>query len=96
MNLRQKNKRLKRELDLLKKQTIKPEIIQQRADVIRLNSSYKFTQTEIENIPEEVIKRITTKPLSERVISYVRFDRYLDYSDGNYVVEASLSVVKED
>lgn len=96
MNLRQKNKRLKRELELLKEQTIKPEIIRQRADVIRLYGSCKFTQTVIENVPEEVIKRVTAKPLLERVIPYIHFDRYLDYSDGNYVVEASLPVVKED
>ena len=96
MNLRQKNKRLKRELELLKKQTIKPEIIRQRADVIRLYGSYKFTHTVIENVPEEVIKRAAAKPLLETVMPYIHFDRYLDYSDGNYVVEASLSVVKED
>lgn len=96
MNLRQKNKRLKRELELLKKQSVKPEIIQQRTDIIRLNSRYKFTQTEIENIPEGVIKRAAAKPLLESIIQYIRFGRYLDYSDGDYVVEASLSVAKED
>ena len=45
---------------------------------------------------EEVIKRAAAKPLLETVMPYIHFDRYLDYSDGNYVVEASLSVVKED
>lgn len=89
MNLRQKNKRLKRELELLKGQAIKPEIIQ-------LNSDYKFTQAEIKNVPEEVIKRFVARFLFENVMQHMHFDRYLDYSDGNYVVEASLSVVKED
>lgn len=96
MNLRQKNKRLKHELELLKKQTIKPKVIYKGTNVLRLKSAYKFTQTEIENIPDEVIKRAAAKPLLESVMPYIHFDRYLDYSDGNYVVEAGLSVVKED
>ena len=93
-NLRIKNKRLKRELALLKGQTVQSKMIYDRRKIIKLRSSHIYDDSLYGCIPEDIIVRGAISGLADELKPYIRFHSYRDYITGNLVVEAALDVVQ--
>lgn len=93
-NLRIKNKRLKRELELLKGQTVQPKMVYDRREIVKLRSKHKYDDSLYGYIPEDVIVRGAISGLTDELKPYIRFHSYRDYITGNLVVEAALDVVQ--
>lgn len=93
-NLRIKNKRLKRELELLKGQSIRPTLVYDRREIVKLRSRHTYDDSLCGCIPEDIIVREAISGLADEVKPYIRLNSYRDYVTGNLVVEAELDVVQ--
>lgn len=93
-NLRIKNKRLKRELELLKGQSIRPTLVYDRREIVKLRSKHEYDDSLRGSVPKNVIAIEAISDLSDALIPYIRFHSYRDYVTGNLVVEAALDVVQ--
>lgn len=93
-NLRIKNKRLKRELALLKGQTVQPKMVYDRRGIVTLGSRHTYDDSLFGCIPEDIIVREAISGLADEVKPYIRLNSYRDYVTGNLVVEAELDVVQ--
>lgn len=93
-NLRIKNKRLKRELELLKGKIVRPEPIYDRREIVKLRSKHKYDDSLYGCIPEDVAVREAISGLADKLKPYIRLNSYRDYITGNLVVEAELDVVQ--
>ncbi len=51
-NLRIKNKKLKRELELLKGKTMQPKLVYDHREVVKLRSSLMLTEEDMDHLPE--------------------------------------------
>lgn len=98
MNARQKAKKYKRELDILKGQITKPIAISQEqveTKVVRVKQVYNTDETRIV-IPTDVMQRNLLRMLgnSDELREAVKFDYgYFDRSNGRRVCTAELEVV---
>lgn len=72
-NLRIKNKRLKRELELLKGMTVHPKLVYDHREVVKLRSSLMLTEEDMEHLPEciEQVKWM----LCEEVKNYIKVEQ---------------------
>ena len=96
-NLRIKNKKLKRELELLKYNTVPYKVVHDNRQVVTLASRHMYDDSLDGYIPEEVIARAAIWDITDDIKPYIRFNSYRDYQTGKIVVEARLDVVsKED
>ncbi len=97
-NLRIKNKRLKRELEILKSKTTQPYFVYDRREVVKLRSSLMLTKEDMDYLPEcaEQIKWM----LCEEVKDHIKVDFVgVDLNNPGLpfaMLKADLSVVKED
>lgn len=92
-NLRIKNKKLKRELENLKKQTVPHKIVYDRREIVTLGCKHEYDDTLYGYIPEDVIFREAINDLSDELKPYVRVYSYRDYHTGKFVVEAEIDIV---
>lgn len=95
-NLRIKNKKLKRELERLKGQTIQPMLVYDRREVVTLASRHMYDDSLYGYIPEEVIAKAAICDFTDDIKHYIRFNSYRDYQTGKIVVEARLDVVSRE
>lgn len=96
-NLRIKNKKLKRELELLKHNTVPYKVVHDNRQVVTLASRHMYDDSEYGYIPEEVIAKAAIWDFTDDIKPYIRFNSYRDYQTGKIVVEARLDIVsKED
>lgn len=93
-NLRIKNKRLKRELELLKGKIVRPEPIYDRREIVTLRSRHMYDDSLYGYIPEDVIAKGAIRDLTDELKPYIRFYSYRDYVTDSLVVEANLDVVQ--
>lgn len=91
MNARQKAKRYKKELDFLKSQTIKPKIIKQEHQIVKLRAR-QIVENELINLKPDVIKNICAKEFVNQIKDYMEI-RILpcDYSHSS--IESTLWIV---
>lgn len=96
-NLRIKNKRLKRELELLKYNTVPYKVVHDHRQVVTLASRHTYDDSLYGCMSEELIAKAAIRDFTDNIIPHIRFNLYRDYETGNIVVEAKLDVVsKED
>lgn len=96
-NLRIKNKKLKRELELLKGMTVQPRLVYDRRGVVSLASKHIYDDSLYGTIPQNIIGKVAVRDFADNIIPYIRFNSYRDHYTGKIVVEARLDVVsKED
>ena len=69
-NLRIKNKKLKRELENLKKQTVPHKIVYDRREIVTLGCKHEYDDTLYGYIPEDVIFREAINDLSDELKPY--------------------------
>lgn len=93
-NLRIKNKKLKRELERLNGQTVHPKLVYDRREVVTLGCKHAYDDSLDGYIPEEVIVNDIVRDLADGLEPYIRINRYRVPATGNFVVEASMDVVK--
>ena len=93
-NLRIKNKRLKRELELLKGQTVQSKMVYDRREIVTLRSRHTYDDSLYGCIPEDIIVKGAIWDLTDELKPYIRLNSYRDYVTGNLVVEAMLNVVQ--
>ena len=97
-NLRIKNKKLKRELEFLKMQTIQPRFIHERNDVMKLRSSLMLTEKDMDYIPQCVEQVIWM--LCEEVKNYIKVKKVNpDLDDSRLpfsMLLAELSIVRKN
>lgn len=97
-NLRIKNKKLKRELELLKKQTVQPKFIYDRREVVKLRSSLMLTEKDMNYLPQ-CIQQVKWM-LCEEVKDYIKVEQVkpgLDDSGLPFpMLVAELSVTRKD
>lgn len=96
-NLRIKNKRLKRELELLKYNTVPYKVVHDNRQVVTLASRHMYDDSLDGYIPEEVIVNDIVRDLADGLEPYIRINRYRVPATGHFIVEASVDIVsKED
>lgn len=95
-NLRIKNKKLKRELERLKGQTVQPKLVYDRREVVTLGCKHAYDDSLYGYIPEEVIVNDIVRDLADGLEPYIRIGKYRDWTTGNFVVEASVDVVSKE
>lgn len=93
-NLRIKNKKLKRELERLRGQSVQPKMVYNRREVVTLKCKREYDDSLYGQIPEDIIAKSAIWDLTDELKPYIRFNSYRDYSTGKVVVEANLDVVK--
>ena len=93
MNLRQKNKKLKQELERLKIQTIPVNIKVQQHPIIVHRPVRQCSQFEYAMCDLGIVKKNLVRDLVERAMPYVIFNQRFDPVTGNVIIQADLSVV---
>lgn len=96
-NLRIKNKKLKRELDFFKYQTVQPKMIYDRREVFKLKYTHAYTFDEFSNLPSSVIMNEICRSLVDLVRPNISITTYNEMETGRVIVKGELSVLsKED
>ena len=98
MNLRQKYKKAKRELDLLKNTTIKPLNIKvQQMDILPVAVQRLVQKDDLKYF--DIIKKDMAKQLGDGITPYIRFTESIDeiiFPENTTLVTASLYIGKDD
>lgn len=95
-NLRIKNKRLKRELELLKKQTVQPKMIYDRREVFKLRYTHAYTFDEFSNLPSSVVMNEICRSLVDLVRPNISITTYNELETGRVIVKGELSVLSKE
>jgi len=98
MNARQKAKRLKRELDFLKKQPIKPIIYTRPVETVMVRHKYPISESHLESLDIDwILKQDIPAFFSRELWKYIEVTkREYNKFTGYFEVEANLQVVNRN
>ena len=99
-NLRIKNKRLKRELEMYKKRTTKPMFVYERSNVDVIMASRIFPQEDLPFVNEKVVRNLLIEDLREEIGEHMEItSQPSDYIPGGVRYNGKLRLIgksKED